>query len=211
MDSVANSSSPRDKAIAYLTWIAFFFLLQTGEYCAGGIDVVSTPFNLRDIQPFVGSLLFTTQKNGVKGALIRHGATGHPRACAVAAILRRVAHLRQHGATPDTHLTAVFNGVKWSTVHSAEITAALCAPTTIVGPQVGFTPEDVSAHSMRASGSMALLMARVVTYTIRLVGRWRSNIMLRYLHTMAQTFTEGLAARMVQHWDYALIPPAHGD
>ena len=82
MDSVANSSSPRDKAIAYLTWIAFFFLLQTGEYCAGGIDVVSTPFNLRDIQFSVRNqptqdttasattfviLLFTTQKMASKG------------------------------------------------------------------------------------------------------------------------------------------------
>ena len=36
---------------------------------------------------------------------------------------------------------------------------------------------------------MALLMARVDTYTIRLVGRWKSDIMLRYLHTSAQGFT----------------------
>ena len=61
---------------------------------------------------------------------------------------------------------------------------------------------------MRAGGTMALLMAHVDTYTIRLVGRWRSDAMLRYVHTTAQTFTEGLAARMVQHGDYALIPPA---
>ena len=64
---------------------------------------------------------------------------------------------------------------------------------------------------MRASGAMALLMARVDTYKIRLVGRWRSNIMLRYLHMTEQTFMEGLASRMVQHRGYALIPPPHGD
>ena len=46
---------------------------------------------------------------------------------------------------------------------------------------------------------------------IRLIGRWRSNAMLRYLHTPAQTFTEELAERMVQHGDYALIPPVHGE
>ena len=78
-----------------------------------------------------------------------------------------------------------------------------------MGPQVGFTPEDVSTHSMRAGGAMALLMARADTETIRLVGRWRSDIMLRYLHTTAQTFMEGLASRMVQQRDYAPIPPAH--
>ena len=80
-----------------------------------------------------------------------------------------------------------------------------------MGPQVGFTTEDVSARSMRASGDMALLMARVNTDTIRLVGRWRIDVMLRYLHTTAKTFTEGLASRMVQHGDYALILPSHGD
>ena len=87
MYSVANSGSPIEKAIADLTWIAFFFLLRPGEYCAGGTDTVSNPFNLRGIQFFVGnqttqattysattcaaatfvSLLFTTQRSGVKG------------------------------------------------------------------------------------------------------------------------------------------------
>ena len=64
---------------------------------------------------------------------------------------------------------------------------------------------------MRASVAMDLLMARVDTDMIRLVGRWRSDVMMRYLHTAAHTFTEGLSSLMVQHGDYALIPPAHGD
>ena len=144
------------------------------------------------------------QKNGLKGGSIGHGTTGHPRACALEAIRRRVAHLRQHSATPETHLAAVYNGATWSTVRSAEITKAL-------RPQVGLTPEDVSSQSMRAGGAMALFMACVDTDTIRLVGRWRSDVMLRYLHTTAKTFTKGLASCMVQHGDYALIPPAHGD
>ena len=104
-----------------------------------------------------------------------------------------------------------FNGFKWSTVRSAKITAALSDATTIIGPQVGFTPEDVSALSMRSGVAMVLLISQVNTDTIRLVDRWRSDIILCYLHTAAQKFTEGLAARMVQHGDYALIPPAHGD
>ena len=64
---------------------------------------------------------------------------------------------------------------------------------------------------MRAGGAMSLLMERVNTDTILLVGRWRSNVMMCYLHTTAQTFTEGLASHMVQHGDYALILPAHGE
>ena len=56
---------------------------------------------------------------------------------------------------------------------------------------------------------MALLMAHVDTYIICLMGRWRRNVMLRYVHTTAETITEGLTSLMVQHGDYALIPPTH--
>ena len=90
MDSAAKSGSPRDQDIADLAWIALFFLLRPGEYFAGGTDIASTPFNLRDIHFFMGSqptqattasaatcsattfvsLLFTTKKNGIKGESI---------------------------------------------------------------------------------------------------------------------------------------------
>ena len=64
---------------------------------------------------------------------------------------------------------------------------------------------------MRAGGAIALIMARVNTDTTRLVDRCCINPMLRYLHTTVQTFTEGLVERMVQHGDFALIPPDHRD
>ena len=56
---------------------------------------------------------------------------------------------------------------------------------------------------------MNLLMARLDPDTIRLVGRWKSNTMLRYLHTTAKSFTEGLSAKRFEHDAYVLIPPDH--
>ena len=76
-------------------------------------------------------------------------------------------------------------------------------------PAIGFTEADISAHSFRAGRAMYLLMARGNPDTIRLVGRWQSNTMLRYLHTIADIFTEGLSEKMFKHGAYALIPPAH--
>ena len=70
--------------------------------------------------------------------------------------------------------------------------SALYAATTIIGPQVVFTPDEVSARSIRTGGAIALLMECVDIDTIRLVGRWRSDTMLSYLHMTAQTLTEGL-------------------
>ena len=116
----------------------------------------------------------------------------------------------QRGAPPDTHLAAIFNGKRWPTVRRLEITSELRAATAIIGPQVGFTQDNVSARSMWAGAAMNLLMACVAIETIRLVGRWRSDSMLCYLHMTAHTFISGLTARIFQHGDYALIPPAHG-
>ena len=162
MDSVPKSGSPRDKSIADLAWISFFFLLRPGEYCTSGTYNVSTPFNLRDIQFFVVNkptqatkassttcaastfvrLLFTMQKNGVKGESIGHCTTRYPRACEVAGIWRHVAHLRQHRATPDTHLTAVFNGFKFKKNQQNQnfhiFNEPYCTILTILRALVGF-------------------------------------------------------------------------
>ena len=56
---------------------------------------------------------------------------------------------------------------------------------------------------------MELLLTRVDTDTICLVGRWRNYVMIRYLQTSTHNFTAGLAARMVQHGDYVIILPVY--
>ena len=56
---------------------------------------------------------------------------------------------------------------------------------------------------------MALLMARVDPDTIRMLRRWRSDTILCYLHTRANSFTKGLTANMFEHGAYALILPDH--
>ena len=56
---------------------------------------------------------------------------------------------------------------------------------------------------------MDLLMARVDPDTICVVGRWRSDTILRYLHTTENSFTEGLFANIFKHGAYALILPTH--
>ena len=102
--------------------IAFFFLLHPGEYTGTKSD--SSPFRLSDVTFSVGRtvfdtstatnndlaaaifviLTFTTQKNGVRGEKIGHGATGDPLLCPKEALRRRVMHLRQHDTPADTPL-----------------------------------------------------------------------------------------------------------
>ena len=46
---------------------------------------------------------------------------------------------------------------------------------------------------------MDILKVWVDPYTIRLVGIWRNDTMICYLHTMAKSFTKGLSAKMFDH------------
>ena len=54
-------------------------------------------------------------------------------------------------------------------------------------------------------------MVRVDPYTIRLVGRWRSDTIIHYLHKTAKIFAKGLSANMFGHGAYVLITPTHDD
>ena len=86
---------------------------------------------------------------------------------------------------------------------------AIRALVHTAGPAIGFTEADISARYLYAGVVISLLMARVDPNTIRLLGRWWSDVMIRYLHTMANSFSKDLAIKMFQHGTYTLIPPAH--
>ena len=91
-------------------------------------------------------------------------------------------------------------------IHPDDITAALRRAAQSTGPTIGFLPSEVSARSLRAGGAMALLCAHVDTDLIRLLGRWRSDEMLQYLHLQAQPVMRGFARRMIQGGHFNLIP-----
>ena len=56
---------------------------------------------------------------------------------------------------------------------------------------------------------MGLLTESVDSDMIRLIGRWQSDTMLRYLHTTSKRFTDGLAVHLFEYGDYALILSEH--
>jgi hypothetical protein len=212
-------------AVSDLSYLAFFWLLRPGEYCSSSD---SHPFRLRDVQLFIGNarldpltcaladlarvtfvtLTFTTQKNGVRGEIIGHARSGHLYACPVVSVISRVRYLRQHGAPPDAPLCVVRSTTTnaWCTISSKLVTDTIRTSASILGPHLGFNAEDVSARSCRAGGAMALLCGRVDTSIIQLVGRWRSDVMLRYLHLQAGALMSNLASTMLQAGAFQLIP-----
>lgn len=225
LHAAAISPHSGTQAIADMIALAFFFLLRPGEYTATPSD--TTPFRIADVRVAAGgrymdpltasdaeldtatfvSLTFTTQKNGVRGEVIGLGRSGHPDLCPVAAIVRRIKHLRTYGALPDTPLSVYFEHGAWKRVSPADITAVLRTAVLALGPAtLGFTPADISARCLRAAGAMALLCAQVDTDMIRLLGRWRSDEMLRYLHLQAEPVMRHFAQRMLHGGNFVLHP-----
>jgi len=68
-----------------------------------------------------------------------------------------------------------------------------------IDADLGFLPGEVSARSLGAAGAMTLLVYKVDTDIIRLLGRWRSDEMLQYLHLLAD-------AACMLHAEYNMTP-----
>ena len=154
------------------------------------------------------SLEFTTQKNGVRGEVIGLGHSGCPQFSPTVCLARRIIHLRQHNAPPNTPLASVWNpdSNSFKPIAPTHITISLRTICTVMGPAFGFLPKDISARSLRASGAMALLCAHVDTDLIQLIGRWRSAEMLRYLHVQAEPVMRNFSTRMLNQGAFTLLP-----
>jgi hypothetical protein len=219
------SQAAMTMAVADMIAIAFFFLLRPGEYTATSSE--TTPFRFQDVQLFLGdrplnlttapegellaatfaTLTFTDQKNGVRGEVIGLGLSGHQHLCPVRAITRRILDIRRHGLPADTPLATTKIRQRLHSVSPSHITVALRGAVGLFDSrEIGFLATDISARSLRAAGAMALLCSHVDTDIIRLIGRWRSDEMLRYLHVQAEPLMRDFASRMLHRGDFRLIP-----
>jgi hypothetical protein len=217
LDSLENTEEGR--AIADILPLGVFFLLRPGEYMGKPQHLTDDLFRLQDLRLWVGnraldhlicpiadlqaatfaSLTFTRQKNGVRNKKIGHGRSGDPQICPVLCIDQRVLALRAVHATPTTPINA-YGPAPQRYVQSRDVTRRIRTALAI-HPHPGYT-----ARSTRAGGATALLCAGVDRDRIRMIGRWRSDEMFRYLHVQAQPVMTGVAAAMLRGGSFQLVP-----
>jgi hypothetical protein len=124
----------------------------------------------------------------------------------VRALVNRIKHLRLHRAPPTTPIYSYPDGSQWKVIDTTTLTRQLRWAAMAVGATSGITATDISIRSLRSSGAMALLCADVDTDRICLLGRWRSDEMLRYLTVQAFPILAPLATLMVRHGCFSLLP-----
>ena len=218
----AQQRCPLQLAIADLTNIAFYYLLRVGEYTKPRSKQTNTiPIRVGDItfrrrngtlipnnQPLRVLLTATeatirmpNQKNGVKGQCIHQECTGtifSP----VKSLARRVSDILQHGGSTTTELFHFAHPLytTFRTITYARINSTLKRAAGEIGLyQLGYAEADVSSHSLRAGGAMAMHLNGIDPNTIQKMGRWKSRTFLMYIHEQISAFATGVSIKMSNH------------
>ena len=198
--------------------IGFFFLCRPGEHT---ITSDNEPFKMSNVQfyadddplpqlsprlPDFLTLTFDTQENGVKGEKIGHGRSTDPSFCPIQAVTQRCHHLHLHGAPHTQPLCSFYNppSKQFEYIASSHITTVLRTAASHY-PRFCITPASIECRSLRSSGAMALFTRGVDPLLIQLVGRWRSDAMLRYLHVKSRPIMTGLSCLMLAGGDPSLL------
>ena len=217
-------------AEADLATIAFYFLLRVGEYtparsnhnkhthtfCVKNvifwdsngflIPHTSTPAQLDKATK--AAIVIPTQKNGIKGQCIHQDCTGTAYS-PVKALARRVHHILSNNGTLDTPIHCYYNPLftHWKNVTADNINNAVRAAAGQTGLYTrGYEPSDVSSHSLRAGGAMALYLHKVPISTIKKMGRWKSDAFQMYIHEQISAFSAGLSIKMADEIPFKAIP-----
>jgi hypothetical protein len=213
-----------EQAIGDMIAIAFFFLLRPGEYTGTTTD--DAFFCMQDISFYIGArrldtmpaspaemhaatsvaYTFTTQKNGKRGEKMIHSRSGNALCCPVCASIRRITHIRLHGARSTAPIASYYRGSRRIAVKARDVTDTLRSAMTANVHRTGVQAHEIGARSLRAGGAMALLCGKVDFDLIRILGRWHSDAMIRYLHMKAQPVTQNFAATMYNHGTYEFLP-----
>ena len=218
----SHSHDPAYTAIADLTNIAFYYLLRVGEYTRPRSNkILTVPFRVMDVtfrtpggtlipntapladllQAAEATIRIPDQKNGDKGQCVHQTCT-HTALSPIKSLARRINHIMTNNGTPSTPIYYYKHPLytTWRQVKADQITQAVKAASHAVGLyKLGYSKDDVSSHSLRAGGAMAMHLNGVDTITIRKMGRWKSDTFLMYIHEQISAFATGVSIKMSNH------------
>ena len=86
------------------------------------------------------------------------------------------------------------------------ISNILKAAATFCGANLVFLSKKFLARFLFAAGAMALLCTGINIKTIKLIGRWCINEILRYLHVQAKPIMRNFSSLMMSHGKYSFLP-----
>jgi hypothetical protein len=194
--------------------MAFFFLLRVGEYTRPHDRVVTrtVQFRVCDVRFWQGQTLLPphsdpatlaaassvtltvdNQKNGQRGDTVHQEACGSD-FCPVRSIAALVSAIMAQDMPVTTPLSYVQPGIY---VQPPMILLAVRRGARLANLEAsGYDLTRVGAHSLRASGAMALWLSGHSPEAIMKMGRWRTQTFLTYIHSQIAALTTGTSQKM---------------
>ena len=218
----SHSHDPAYTAIADLTNIAFYYLLRVGECTRPRSNkILTVPFRVMDVtlrtpggtlipntapladllQAAEATIRIPDQKNGDKGQCVHQTCT-HTALSPIKSLARRINHIMTNNGPPSTPIYYYKHPLytTWRQVKADQITQAVKAASHAVGLyKLGYSKDDVSSHSLRGGGAMAMHLNGVDTIPIRKMGRWKSDTFLMCIHEQISAFATGVSIKMSNH------------
>jgi hypothetical protein len=175
-----------------------------------GATIPATDASLNDIDVnryTRASLTFTDQKNAVKDEVITHATMTDPMLCPCKVLTCICADLRSHNADATTPLHTYYEPTgQPRTVKPPHLSTAIRLAARQHASTTNIADWLLSARSLRPGGATALLCANIATDTIQLLGRWKSDTMMRYLRVAALAHTANLTQAMLDAGAYTFAP-----
>ncbi len=221
-------------AVADLTTIAFYYLLQIREYTGKGtrnktkrtvqfkmddvtffkkdkcgcIMCLSRNAPLADILSADGATLkLDNQKNGHKGVCVYQQTTGNPIHCPVRVLGRQYQHLRENKATNKTFICAYWMDGQAYNVTDDNISKALKrAAATLQYPLYqGILIKRIDTHSLCIGRAWALALNGFSETHIQKMSRWKGNTFKEYVRKELHCFSDGMAKAMKKCFKFVNI------
>ena len=207
--------SPHTKMIGALAVVAFFFLLRVAEYTPSNRTTRTVPLRKQDIKLWSNgsrlsndadwvelssadavTITLENQKNGDKGSVLHHTASGDDIMCPVRAmtwILYAIRHADP--TTPIGTFCHASGAIGRVTAKDMRLTLKQAATRDNL-PARGFSIDRIGNHSLRSGGAVALKLAGYDSDIIKKLGRWSSNTYLLYIQSQIANLTTGIATQM---------------
>ncbi len=147
------------------------------------------------------------QKNGWKGVCVYQEANGDSIHCPVQALSRCYLHLRAHGATAKTIISAYYHDGKRFDITADHISLALKLAAKVLEYPIlkGIPIEQINTHSLRSGGANALALAGYSDTQIQKMGCWHEATFKEYVRDELACFSTGMSRDMKQKFGFVNI------
>jgi hypothetical protein len=180
--------------------------LQNIRFFKDGHLILAPSANLESADSV--AITFEMQKKDSKFDTVIHSRTDNPVLCPVLQLAQLVNRILSYpNTTCNTPVCAVWHHGRLDKFASTQVLSALRAASKAVGSALlSFEPSKMGTHSLCSGAALEMYLARVLVYTIKLIGRWSSNAFLHYIRKQVEQFLRHVAKQMLTFWSFRTIP-----